>query len=185
MALWKQGLEARNTLLQRNATHLFLEPKERNALENFTGSDSWAKKFAKRRDLKMTGARVKELSEEDVNQFHHSLKQMSNRVKQAGPGYEDAAMLIWQAAEKLLLASIIHSTASHRLMGNIAVSNSRNEKKMTQVPRSKSDSQEAHRHDQMDSQASKLQTDQSVQTHFLRDALNITTPSTDHHPLSL
>jgi hypothetical protein len=133
----------------------------------------------------MTGARIKELSEEDVNQFHHSLKQMSKRVKQAGPGYEDAAMLIRQAAEKLLLASIIHSTASHRLMGNIAVSNSRNDRKMALASRSKSHPHEAHRHHQMNSETSQLQPDQLIQTHFLRDALNITTPTTDHHPLSL
>ena len=168
MAFWKQGLEARKTLLQRNATHPFLDPKERKALENFTGSNSWAKKFAKRRDLKMTGARVKEMSEEDVNQLHYSLKQMSNRVRQAGPGYEDAAVLMRQAAEKLLLANIIHSNASHSLMDNIAVSNSRDDRKMTQVPSSMSGSYEAHRHDQMDNQASKLQPDQLVQSHLLR-----------------
>lgn len=170
--------------MQRHSTHPFLEPKEKKALENFSGSDSWAKKFAKRRDLKMTGSRIKELSEEDVNQFHHSLKQISNRVKQAGPGYEDAAMLIRQAAEKLLLASIINSTASHRLMGNIAVSNSRNNRKMVQACRSKSQSQEVRRRHLMNNQASKLQPGQLAQTHILRDALNITASTTDNHPLS-
>jgi hypothetical protein len=178
LEFWKKGLEARNTLLQRHATHPFLEPKEKKALESFSGSDSWAKKFAKRRDLKMTGARIKELSEEDVNQFHHSLKQMSNRIKQAGPGYEDAAMLIRQAAEKLLLASIIHSTASHRLMGNI-VSNSRNDRKLDQASRSK-----PNRHQQSNTQTSKPQLDELVQAHILQNSLNIATPTTDHPPLS-
>ncbi len=178
-----KGLEARNTLLQRHATHPFLEVKEKKALENFTGSDSWAKKFAKRRDLKMTGARIKELSEEDVNQFHQSLKQMSNRVKQAGPSYEEAAVLIRQAAEKLLLASIIHSTASHRLMGNIAVSNSRNDRKIDRMSRPKSQLEEPHHPQQSNGQTSKLQADLSVPNHILRDAIDISSPTPDQHPL--
>ena len=187
-----KGLEARNTLLQRHATHPFLEPKEKRALENFSGSDSWAKKFAKRRDLKMTGARIKELSEEDINQFHQSLKQMSNRVRQAGPAYEESARLIRQAAQKLLLASIIHSTSSHRLMGNIAVNNSRSDRKkhrsdrkIHRAPRSTSQIQQSHREQQMDDETSKLQPDhQLVHSHVLRDALNLSLPTPDQHPLS-
>ncbi len=128
----------------------------------------------------MTGARIKELSEEDVNQFHQSLKQMSNRVKQAGPSFEDAAVLIRQAAEKLLLASIIHSTASNRIMRtNIAVSNSRNETKSIPHSRSKAQSEEP----QTNGQTLKLQTDLSVQNHILRDAINVSSPTPDQHPL--
>ena len=180
-----KGLEARNTLLERHATHPFLEPREKKALENFSGSDSWAKKFAKRRALKMTGARIKELSEEEVNEFHRSLKQISNRIKQAGPGYEESANLIRQAAEKLLLASIIHSTASHRIMGNIAISSCRNDRKKHRSPGSTSQLQQAHRQQQMDDPtSSKLQPDELVQTHILRDALNITSPTPDQHPPS-
>jgi hypothetical protein len=74
----------------------------------------------------MTGARVKELKEEEVNEYHQSLKKMATRVRQAGICYEEVANLLRQAAEKLLRASIIQSTASNRLMGDIAVSNSRN-----------------------------------------------------------
>ena len=174
----------RNTLLERHATHPFLEPKEKKALENFTGSDSWAKKFAKRHDLKMTGARIKELSSDDVNQFHQTLKQISIRVKQAGPVYEDAAMLIRQAAEKLLLSNIIHSTADYRLMSNIAISSSHNDKKMNKASRSKSQTQEEPPHQQIKDQASKQQPDDLVQTNILRDALNIESSATGHHPLS-
>ena len=175
-----QGLEARNTLLQRHANHPFLDPKEIKALENFSGSDSWAKKFAKRRNLKMTGARIKELSEEDVNQYHQSLKQMSNRIKQAGPGYEDAAMLIRQAAEKLLLASIIHSSASNLMIHETAVTN----RSIAQASRSKSQLLGINRQQQMGNTTSKLQPDHSVRGHILRDALNIGTPTPDHYPLS-
>lgn len=64
-----KGLEARNNLLELNEIQPFLDPKEKKALESFAGSDSWAKKFAKRHDLKMTGARVKELGDEDVRKF--------------------------------------------------------------------------------------------------------------------
>ena len=64
-----KGLEARNNLLELNEIQPFLDSKEKRALEQFTGSDSWAKKFAKRHDLKMTGARVKELEDEDVRNF--------------------------------------------------------------------------------------------------------------------
>ena len=139
----------------------------------------------------MTGARVKELSEEDVNEYHQSLKQMATRVKHAGPGYEEVAILIRQAAEKLLCASIIHSTASHRLMGDIAVSNSRNNKSMnTQESKSKSRSQSqsanipaamTHPYQQQTNhqQASKLQSEQVAPIHSIRNAL-----ISDHHPLS-
>lgn len=152
-----KALEARSNLLQSHAAQPFLDPKEKKAIENFTGSDSWAKKFAKRRALKMTGARIKELSEEDINNFHYSLKQMSNRVKQAGPGFEESAMLIRQAAEKLLLASIIHSTTSHRLMGNVTPSNSRNDRKRGRGSRSILQSQQGDRQQHMDDQRSKVQ----------------------------
>lgn len=54
-----KGLEARKKLLELHEIQPFLDPKERKALENFTGSDSWAKKFAKRHNLKMSGARVR------------------------------------------------------------------------------------------------------------------------------
>lgn len=64
-----KGLEARNNLLELNEIQPFLDAKEKRALEQFTGSDSWAKKFAKRHDLKMTGARVKDLEDEDVRNF--------------------------------------------------------------------------------------------------------------------
>lgn len=64
-----KGLEARNNLLELNDIQPFLDPKEKKSLEAFTGSDSWAKKFAKRHDLKMTGARVKELADDDVRSF--------------------------------------------------------------------------------------------------------------------
>ena len=183
-----QGLEAKVNLLGRHGTYPFLDEKEKQALESFSSSDSWAKKFAKRRDLKMTGARVKELSEEDVNEYHQSLKQMATRVKQAGPGYEEVAMLIRQAAEKLLCASIIHSTASHRLMGNIAVSNSRNDKSMNQESKSRSQAVQlptmTHHYQQTNDEASKLQSEQVAPTHILRDSLNTTTPIPDDHPLS-
>lgn len=64
-----KGLEARNNLLELNEIQPFLDPKEKRNLEQFTGSDSWAKKFAKRHNLKMTGARVKELEDEEVRNF--------------------------------------------------------------------------------------------------------------------
>lgn len=35
------------------------------------------------------------------------LRQISSRVKQAGPGYEEAASLMRQAAEKLVAARIV------------------------------------------------------------------------------
>jgi hypothetical protein len=54
-----KGLEARKKLLELHEIQPFLDPKEKKALENFTGSDSWAKKFAKRHNLKMSGARVR------------------------------------------------------------------------------------------------------------------------------
>ena len=109
----QKGLEARDAILnedQRNPT--ILDAKERKALQTFTGSDSWAKKFAKRHDLKMTGARVKELGEEDVREFSSQLRQIASRVKQAGPGYDEVATLLRQAADKLVAAKIIVSRAT-------------------------------------------------------------------------
>jgi hypothetical protein len=88
-------------LLELHRVQPILEPKEKKALENFTGSDSWAKKFAKRHQLKMTGARIKELSEEEFNEFHSFLNTMIERIKQAGPGFEDVANTLGQAREKL------------------------------------------------------------------------------------
>jgi hypothetical protein len=102
-----KGLEARNNLLELHEIQPFLDPKEKKSLEAFTGSDSWAKKFAKRHDLKMTGARVKELADDDVRNYSVQLRQMASRVKQAGPGYEEVAGLLRQAAEKLVAARIV------------------------------------------------------------------------------
>ena len=64
-----KGMEARNNLLELNEIQPFLEPKEKRALQIFSGSDSWAKKFARRHDLKMTGTRVKDLGDDDVRNF--------------------------------------------------------------------------------------------------------------------
>mmetsp|Transcript_74281 Transcript_74281/g.215242 ORF Transcript_74281/g.215242 Transcript_74281/m.215242 type:complete len:291 (+) Transcript_74281:50-922(+) len=64
-----KGIEARNNLLELNEIQPFLDAKEKKALENFSGSDSWAKKFAKRNNLKMSGARVKDLGDEDIRSF--------------------------------------------------------------------------------------------------------------------
>ena len=168
-------------MLQRHSTQPFLHDKEQKALESFTGSDSWAKKFAKRRDLKLTGARIKELSETDINRFHQTLKEMSNRVKQAGPSYEDAATLMRQAAEQLLLSSIIHSSASHHLMGSISATVGGNGIKLVDEPRCESQVLE-----QMNfHEAFKHQPDQSsIQNSILRDAINATAELIDHPDLS-
>lgn len=45
--------------------------------------------------------------------YSAQLRQMSSRVKQAGPGYEEAASLIRQASEKLIVAR----AATARRMG--------------------------------------------------------------------
>ena len=106
----QKGLEARDEILaedQRDPS--LLDAKERKALVQFTGSDSWAKKFAKRHDLKMTGARVKELQEEDVREFSGTLRTIATRVKQAGPGYDEVSSLLRQAADKLVAARIVVS----------------------------------------------------------------------------
>jgi hypothetical protein len=109
----QKGLEARDTILAEDQrTPNVLDSKERKALAAFTGSDSWAKKFAKRHDLKMTGARVKELGEEDVREFSGQLRQIATRVKQAGPGYDEVASLLRQAADKLVAAKIVVSRSS-------------------------------------------------------------------------
>ena len=55
----------------------------------------------------MTGARVKDLEEEDVRRFSTELRHMASRVKQAGPGYEEVASLLRQAGEKLVAARIV------------------------------------------------------------------------------
>jgi transposase-like protein len=109
-----KGLEARNNLIELNEIQPFLESKEKRALTSFTGSDSWAKKFAKRHDLKMTGARVKDLEDEDVTKFTTELRQMASRVKQAGPGYEEVASLLRQAGEKLVTARIVAARKRER-----------------------------------------------------------------------
>ena len=99
-----QALEAKQSILELHEAQPFLDPKEKNAITNFTGSESWAKKFAGRNKLKMSGARVKELARDDINQYHTSLKQMSARIMQAGPAYEEVANLLQQASVKLLEA---------------------------------------------------------------------------------
>jgi hypothetical protein len=100
-----KGLETKKNLLELDQIQPYLDPMERKALNKFTASDSWAKKFAKRHHLKMTGARIKDLSEEEMKQFHYSLTQIALRVKQAGPRYEEVNGLLLQAGEKLWLAS--------------------------------------------------------------------------------
>lgn len=75
----------------------------------FTGSESWAKKFARRHDLKMSGTRVKELSEDDARKFSTDLRHMSSRLKQAGPGYDEIAAVLRQAGDKLVAAQIFAS----------------------------------------------------------------------------
>jgi hypothetical protein len=110
-----QGLEAKTNLLELHRVQPMLEPKEKKALENFTGSDSWAKKFAKRHQLKMTGARIKELSEDEVREYHSSLIQISARIKQAGPAFEDVATMLRRAGEKLLRARV--GTSAHFASG--------------------------------------------------------------------
>jgi hypothetical protein len=112
-----KGLEARNNLLELHEIQPYLESKEKRALENFTGSDSWAKKFAKRHDLKMTGSRVKDLEDEDVRKFSTELRQMASRVKQAGPGYDEVASLLRQAGEKLVAARIVAARRGERTQG--------------------------------------------------------------------
>jgi len=183
-----KGIEARNKLLKRHETHPYLDPKEKKALETFTGSDSWAKKFARRCDLKMTGARVKELSEEEINEYHKSLKKMDTRVRQAGICYEEVANLLRQSAEKLLCSSIIQSTAANRIMGDIVVSNSRNSKNMshetktqlqsTNVP-SIGDYVDPHNTNQA---SSNLLSEQADLTHTVRNILNTKTAASipDH-----
>eukprot|EP00980_Cylindrotheca_fusiformis_P001714 scaffold388_cov114-Cylindrotheca_fusiformis.AAC.23 len=96
-----KGLEARKKLLELHEIQPFLDDKEKKALENFTGSDSWAKKFARRHNLKMSGARVKELAENDAKAYYDQIRQIAQRMKQAGPGYEDVATLLFQAGDKL------------------------------------------------------------------------------------
>ena len=116
-----KGLESRNNLLELHEIQQYLDPKEKKALEAFTGSDSWAKKFAKRHDLKMTGARVKELADDDVRNYSVQLRSMALRMKQAGPDYEEVAILLRQASEKLVSARIA-SARRPLIIGNHQVS---------------------------------------------------------------
>jgi hypothetical protein len=102
-----KGLESRNHLLELNEIQPFLDPKEKKALQKFMGSDSWAKKFARRYSLRMSGTRVKELADDDVRSYIAQLRQLAGRVKQGGPGYDEAAALMLQAAEKLVSARIV------------------------------------------------------------------------------
>jgi hypothetical protein len=102
-----KGLESRNNLLELNEIQRFLDAKEKKALQKFIASDSWAKKFARRYNLKMSGNRVKELADDDVRGYISQLRQMATRVKQGGPGYDEAAALMLQAAEKLVSARIL------------------------------------------------------------------------------
>ena len=102
-----KGLETRNNLLELNEIQPFLDPKEKKAFEKFMGSDSWAKRFAKRYNLKMSGTRVKDIGDDEVRSYVAQLRQVAGRVKQGGPGYDEAAVLILQAAEKLVSARIL------------------------------------------------------------------------------
>jgi hypothetical protein len=103
-------LEAKKSILELHEAQPFLDSKEKKAITNFMGSESWAKKFARRNKLKMSGARVKELALDDINQYHTTLKQMSTRIMQAGPGYEEVANLLQQASVKLLEARLYCTT---------------------------------------------------------------------------
>lgn len=116
----------------------------------------------------MTGARIKELSEADVNKYHQSLRQISNRVKQAGPGYEEVAMLIRQAAEKLLCASIINSTTSHYRPQHHNLSN-----KLGNLPQK-----------QRNRGLLKLQLEEEVGSPIFQQVLDETTPISECHTLS-
>jgi hypothetical protein len=107
-----KGLEAKTNLLELDRVQPMLEAKEKNALELFTGSDSWAKKFAKRHQLKMSGARIKDLSDEEIREYQSTLNQMASRIRQAGPAWEDVAYLLRQAGEKLQRSSGAMSTTS-------------------------------------------------------------------------
>lgn len=109
-----KALESRNNLLELNEIQPFLNPKEKKALQRFMGSDSWAKKFARRYNLKMSGTRVKDLADEDLRNYCAQLRQMAGRVKQGGPDYDEAAALMRQAAEKLMSAKL---SASRRMSG--------------------------------------------------------------------
>ena len=102
-----KGLETRNNLLELNEIQPFLDPKEKKAFQKFMGSDSWAKRFAKRYNLKMSGTRVKDIGDDEVRNYVAQLRQVAGRVKQGGPGYDEAAVLILQAAEKLVSARIM------------------------------------------------------------------------------
>ncbi|KAL3939080.1 MAG: hypothetical protein SGBAC_006125 [Bacillariaceae sp.] len=98
-----KGLEARKKLLELHDIQPFLDPKEKRTLESFTGSDSWAKKFARRHSLKLAGHknRVRELADNDIKVYCEQLRQIAQRMKQAGPGYEDIAVMLFQAGDKL------------------------------------------------------------------------------------
>ena len=103
-----KGLEARKRLLELHAVNNdFLEPREKKALEAFTGSDSWAKKFSKRHNLKLSGTRVKDLTEGDVRHYSEQLNHMMQRLRQAGGGYREVVALLFRANEKLAVAGSI------------------------------------------------------------------------------
>ena len=108
-----KGMEARKRLLELHEVSAFLEPREKKALEIFTGSDSWAKKFSKRHNLKLSGARAKDLREGNVRAYSEQINQMVARFKQAGSAYKEVALLLAQAGEKLeTVGNIRHTTVS-------------------------------------------------------------------------
>ena len=101
-------MEARKRLLELHAVNNdYLEPREKKALEAFTGSDSWAKKFSKRHNLKLNGSRAKGLTDGDVRAYSEQLTQMVQRLKQAGPAYKEVTALLFRANSKLEMAGTI------------------------------------------------------------------------------
>ena len=104
-----KGLEAKKKLLELHEIQPFLTPREKKALDDFRGSNSWAKKFAKRHHLRMSGARKKKLGEEEVQRLASDLRTIAARVKQAGPSFHEVVLLLNQASEKLLTIQMISS----------------------------------------------------------------------------
>lgn len=107
-----KALEARKKLLELDSIQPFLTTKEKKALEAFTGSDSWAKKFAKRHNLKMSGTRIRELGEGEIKNFSSKIHDMGQRLKVAGPPFDEIAHLLFRAEEKLEEARNRGHTAS-------------------------------------------------------------------------
>lgn len=44
---------------------------------------------------------VRELADNDIKVYCEQLRQIAQRMKQAGPGYEDIAVMLFQAGDKL------------------------------------------------------------------------------------